>query len=261
MRRTRKIAAGLMFATAVALLAACTSTGNNGRQVDTREAAKANVQLGIAYMQQGNMQLAKDKLTRAEKQDPKSHEVQWALASLYERIGERADAERHYQTAMRLAPGNPEITNTYAVFLCKTGQTDKAIPLYDAVMRDRLYATPWAAATNAGVCLRADKRPAEALPYFERALSQRPDYVTAVVELGDTQIAIGKPDQARATVDRFVGIGRKSADVLLVGVRAALAEGNRAAADIYARLLRRDFPNTPQAQSLQQLLGDNRARP
>lgn len=246
---------------AALLLAACASTDNGGREVNNQEAAKANVQLGVAYMQQGNLQLAKDKLDRAEKQDPKSHEVQWARASLAERLGQDADAERHYQAAMRLAPGNPEITNTYAVFLCRTGQVDKALPLYEAVIRDRLYRTPWAAATNAGVCLRSDKRAADAVPYFERALALRPDFAPAVVELADTQIALEKPDLARAAVDRFLQIGRRSADVLLLGVRASLAQGNRAAADTYARLLRRDFANTPQAQALQQLLGERKATP
>ena len=58
----------------------------------------------------------------------------------------------------------------------------------------------------------------------------------------------------RSAVDSFLSIGRKSAEVLLVGVRAAMAQGDRAAADIYARLLRRDFPNTQAAGALPQLL-------
>ena len=37
-------------------------------------------------------------------------------------------------------------------------------------------------------------------------------------------------------------------------MRAAMAAGDRAAADIYARLLRRDFPNDQAAQALPQLL-------
>jgi hypothetical protein len=42
--------------------------------------------------------------------------------------------------------------------------------------------------------------------------------------------------------------------VLLVGVRAALADGDRPGADNYARLLRRDFASSTQTAALPQLL-------
>jgi len=251
---------GLVALLVVALgVTSCVSSGGNGRKVSGKDAAKANMQLGVAYMQKGQLQLAKDKLERAEKQDPGNFEVHWAMASLSEHLNQPAEAERQYQAAMKLAPGNSEIANTYAVFLCKSGKVDKALPLFDGVIRDPLYRTPWAAAANAAVCLRSDKRNADAIPYLQRALNLRPDFVTAVVELSDLQLALGKPDQAQATVDSFLSIGRKSADVLLVGVRAALAQGNRSAADNYARLLRRDFPNSPPTQALPQLLTPGKA--
>jgi type IV pilus assembly protein PilF len=245
-------------AIAALLLAGCVSTGSSSnRTTDDKEAARANVQLGVAYMQQGNLALAKDKLERAWKQDSKNFEAAWALASLSERLEQPQEAERFYQTSMRLAPDNPEIANAYAVFLCKNDAVDRALPVYERVVRDPLYRTPWAAATNAAVCLRSDKRQADAAPWLERALALRPDYVPAVVELADLRISTSQPAEARAAVDRFLAIGRKSADVLLIGTRAALAAGDRAGAEAYARQLRRDFPNSAQASALQQLLGAN----
>jgi type IV pilus assembly protein PilF len=237
----------------VLTVASCITTGDGGRKISSKDAAKANIDLGVAYMQKGQLQLAKDKLERAEKQDPGNFKVHWAMASLSEHLNQPAEAERQYQAALKLSPGNSEIANTYAVFLCKAGKVDKALPLFDGVIRDPLYSTPWAAAANAAVCLRADKRNADAIPYLQRALNLRPDFVTAVVEMADLQISLGKPEVAQTTVDNFLSIGRKSADVLLLGVRAALAQGNRSAADNYARLLRRDFPNSPPTQALPQL--------
>jgi type IV pilus assembly protein PilF len=248
----------LLAALAGLALAACVSIGPDGRKISAKDASHANMQLGVAYLQKGNLPLAKEKLERAEKQDPKNFEVEWAMATLSERLNAPADAERHYQAAMRLAPGNSSVANSYAVFLCASSQVDKALPLFDTVIRDRLYPTPWAAATNAALCLRSDKRGGDAVPYLERALALRPDFIAAVVELADLQISLSKPELARVTVDHFLAIGRKSADVLLVGVRTALAQGDRSAADNYARLLRRDFPNSQQATALPQLLGAQR---
>lgn len=238
---------------AMAVLAACTSSNPN-RPIDPKEAASANVRLGTAYLQQGNLPLAKEKLEKAEKQDPRSFEVQYAMALLSEQLNQPSEAEKHYQSALKLAPNNAGVTNAYAVFLCRNEKIDQALKLFDTTMRDPLYATPWVSATNAAICLRSDKRNADAVPYLERAIAQRPDYFPAVIELADLQISSGKPDLARKAVDNFLQIGRKSADVLLVGVRAALAQGDRSGSELYARLLRRDFPDSAQTQALPQLL-------
>jgi type IV pilus assembly protein PilF len=238
---------------AVALLAGCVASGN-GRPTNDKEAARSNVSLGMAYMQQGKLALAKEKLERAEKQDPKSFEVYWGLATLSERLNKPEEAEHNYQLAMRLAGDKPDVTNTYAVFLCRSGKVDRALPLYDKVIANPLYSTPWAAATNAAVCLRSEKRHGDAMVYLQKALMLRPDFVPAVVELVDVQITTGKPADGRATADRFLGIGRKSPDVLLVAARASVAEGNCGASEIYAKLLRRDFASSTQTTSLPQVL-------
>ena len=249
-----RVGAVLGAGIAIALLSGCVATHSNGRPIDQKEAARANMQLGVAYLRQGNVAQAKEKLEKAEKQDPRSHEVQYALALFSERMSQPADADRHYQSALKLAPNNAEVSNAYAVFLCRSGKVDPAQRLFEDVVKNPLYGTPWVAATDAAVCLRSDKRNADAVPWLERAIAQRPDYYPAVVELADLYIAGNEPQKARVVVDKFLSIGRKSADVLLVGVRASMAQGDRAAADVYARLLRRDFPNTPAAGALQQLL-------
>jgi type IV pilus assembly protein PilF len=235
------------------VLAACV-THIGGRKVDEVEAAKANVELGMAYMQNGNLQLAKEKLERAAKQDPKNATVYWAMAALYERSDQPKDAEQNYQKAVNLQPDNPNIVNTYAVFLCRNGQLDRALPMFDKVIADRFYQTPYAAAANAGMCLRDGKRNADAQRYFERALALGPVFVDAAIGLADLQLDQGNPDAARRTVDTFNG--RRSPELLLVGVRAAVAQKDCNGAQYYARQLRRDFPNAPQTTALlPQLLG------
>lgn len=220
------------------------------------EAARANVQLGVAYMQQGNLALAKEKLERALKQAPKSVDVHVALAYLYERLDKPQKVEEEYELAMRLAPGSSEVRNNYAVYLCRTGKVDKAMVHFDAASKDRLYATPWASMTNAAVCLRSAKRGAEAVRYLDEAIRVRPDYAAAVYELADLQIELGAPGVAGQVVDRYLSIGLVSPDVLLAGVRAALAREDRTAAQPYIRRLRRDFADSPQTQALAQLLNE-----
>jgi type IV pilus assembly protein PilF len=235
------------------LLAGCVSPTPQ-RPKDSKEAARANAQLGFAYLQQGNLPLAKDKLERAEKQDDRNPDVQSALALLYERLDRRADAERHYAAARRLAPDSGEIANTYAVFLCNHGKFDAGVKEFEAAAKNPLYPTPWAALTNAAVCLRSAKRGADAVPYLQQAIQLRPNFSAAVTELADLQLTEGKPQDADETVNRYLSIGLVSPDVLLVGLRVAQARGDAAAVANYARRLRRDFPQSDQTRVLPQLL-------
>lgn len=241
---------------AALLLAACAST-SDAPNTNLREAARANVRLGVAYMQQDNLPLAKEKLERAEQQDPRSVEVHTALAFLNERLNRPEVAERHYRTAQRLEPGSADVANNYAVFLCRGGKPDQAIPLFETAARDPLYSTPWAALTNAAVCLRSNKRNADSIPYLQRAVAMRPDYVDGVREFGDALIELGRPAEAVDVAERYLSTGRGSPDVLLIALRASLARGDRAAAENHARRLRRDFPNSAQTRALPQLLPAN----
>jgi type IV pilus assembly protein PilF len=247
---TRALALGSML-----LLAGCVSD-NGGRTKDPVEASRANLRLGVAYLQQGNLQLAKDKLERAEKQDGRNPDVHSALAFLYERLERKSEAEREHALARRLAPDSGEVANTYGVFLCRSGKPNEALKEFDAAAKNQLYPTPWAALTNAGVCLRSAKRGPEAVKYLEQAIQLRPNYAEAVSELADLHLTLDDVKAATDTVNRYLGMGLANPEVLLVGLRAAQARGDAATVATMARRLRRDFPNSVQTRALPQLLNE-----
>lgn len=232
-----------------ALAAACVTHDTGGRDVNNVAAADANVKLGVAYMNQGKMEQAKERLERAVKQDPNSSDAHFGLAELYNRLKQTRDADDHYRSAISLAPDKLEIVNGYAVFLCTNGEVDKGIAQFEKLMNNPLYGRQAAAATNAGMCLRSEKRNADSVRFFEAALLKQPDWLEAVVQLANVQIELGKPEAARKAVDNYQSI-RNSATALVVGVRAAVAEGNCNAANGYARKLRGDFPNSRENLSL-----------
>ncbi len=244
----------LLAALPLWVLAACVTTNSGDRDVNLKEAAAYNIELGAEYMRQGNLQIAKDKLDKAEKQDPKNARVYWTQALLFEELKQPAEAERSYQKARNLLPGASELENTYASFLCKKGDVEHALPMYDKVIADKLYPQPYVAATNAAVCLRGAQRNADAQRYLERALALGPGYASAVVELADLQIVAGDAEAARKTVEKFLTAGNKSADVYVVGVRANVVLHDCTTAQLYARLLRREWPSSPQAATLPRAL-------
>lgn len=217
------------------------------------EAAAANVQLGIAYMQQGNLALAKEKLDRALKQDPRSADVHSALALLYERLGEPDKVDSHFKRALRLAPRDPEISNNYAVYLCRNGRTKEGVERFLSAARNPLYRTPEAAYTNAGVCLRSAGRFDEALENFKKALDLRPNFAEAAYQLADLHFHQGRTQEARNRVDAFLNAFRPTPELLLLGVRVANATGDKLGAERYARQLRVEFPGSEQTRALSQI--------
>lgn len=236
---------------ALLLLVACGSSAQKTEKA--HDAAVYNVQLGLTYMNQGDLERAKDKLDRALAQNPDNPDVHSARATLFARLNQKDKADEEFRAALRLAPHDPRMVNNYAVYLCQNGRYDEGVKRFLEAAHNALYPTPEAAYTNAGVCLRAAKRDDEARANFSRALQLKPNFAEAQFQLANLQFEHGELAPARAGIDGFIGTYNATADLLLLGVRIARAQGDKVAAQRYARKLQLDFPGTDQARALAQL--------
>ena len=238
--------------TASLLIGCVSSDGSKAlkREDPTEAAAKTNIQLGIAYLQQGNYTVAREKLERSLKQDPKDPDVHTTLGLLYDRTGEPKLADKHYQQALKLAPDNPDVSNNYAIYLCKRGRVDEGVERFSAVAANKYYRTPEVALTNAGVCLRNAKRLDEAQAKFIGAIKLRPDYSEATVQLANLHIERGQVPEARKVVDSYLGAFRPKPDVLFAAVTVARAAKDKMSEEKYSRALRLEFPDSAQARAL-----------
>jgi len=237
------------------MLAACvTHTMDGGKPLKDEDpqvaAAKYNVQLGTAYLQQGNYALARDKLERALKQNSKDPDVHTSLGLLYDRTGDTKGADKHFREALRLAPDKPDISNNYAIYLCKNGRTDEGVERFTAVASNKYYRTPEVALTNAGVCLRSAKRLEEAEKKFAGAIKARPNYTEATVQLASLHLERNEIPQARKVVDTYLNAFKAQPDVLLSAVTVARAAKDRMSEEKYSRALRLEFPDSAQARAL-----------
>jgi type IV pilus assembly protein PilF len=242
----------ILIAATLAAVAACVSSPQHPVSSND-EAAGFNVQLGLGYLQQGNLVVAKEKLERAEHESPHSAVVHSALGRLYERLGDSKRADDEYRTALRYAPKDPEVANNYAVFLCKSGRTEDGVRYFLEAARNPLYRTPEVAYTNSAVCLRAAHREEEAKQNLQRALAIKPNFGEAAYQLADLEFERGRLNDARAVLTHYTDSFDATPDLLLLGVRIARAMGDRVAAEHYARTLRMDFPSSEQARALSDL--------
>ena len=248
---TARVASLLPLGMAALALVACSSTSNNARKKG--DASNYNMQLGMAYLNQGDLGLAKEKLDRAVAENPGDPNVHSAMAMLQDRLGHPELADKEFKAALNLGPRSPDILNNYAVYLCRTGRTDEGVKSFEEAAHNALYRTPEAAYTNAGVCLRGAKRDTQAGMSFQRALQVKPNFAEAAYQLADLDFQRGEVQDARDTVDRFMSSFDATPDLLLLGVRITRKQGDRLAEEKFARKLRLDFPGSDQARALAEL--------
>jgi type IV pilus assembly protein PilF len=230
-------------------LAAC-SHNTGFKKASPAVTATTNMQLAIEYMQLGQLAKARDHIELALSENPASADVQMTAGLVYERLNEKVKAERAYSTAYRLGKDNPNLANTYAGYLCRSGKTAAGEKLFDQVARSPLYQTPEVALVNAGVCVRSTGDLVDAERYFNRALAVHPNLPEAMLQLGNIAFDRGDAAQARDAVLRYLAVNPPTADVLWLGFRAERKLGDNTAAAGYARRVQTEFPNSDQAQMM-----------
>jgi type IV pilus assembly protein PilF len=230
-------------------LAAC-SHNSGFKKAPPEVTANTEMQLAIEYMRLGQLANARDNIERALIGNPASPDVQMTAGLVYERLNEKSKAERAYATGYRLGKSNPNIANTYAGYLCRTGKAAAGEKLFDEVARSPLYQTPEVALVNAGVCVRGTGDLVDAERYFNRALAVHPNLPEALLQLGNIAFDRGDAAQARDTVLRYLAVNPATAEVLWLGFRAERKLGDATAAAGYARRVQTEFPNSDQAQMM-----------
>ncbi len=226
--------------------------GSPGNPTNAQRAAAArvNIQLGLGYLQQGNLPIAKEKLEKARSEDPDLPELHGAMALLDQRLGREKEADNEYRQALKGAPDDPSLLNNYAVFLCSHGKPDDGVRYFERAATNPLYATPWAAYTNAGVCLHAAHRDTEAAGRFDRALRSNPAYAEAVFQASSLDLSQQKLADARLRIDLFLLSNPSTPDLLLLGWQIAETQHDQSAQLHYASRLAREFPDSGQARAL-----------
>ncbi len=249
MNRIRHIAKTAAF---TALLLAMPAMAAPDSQVDKRKAAEANAQLAIAYMSQGDMTTARDKIEKALEQDSHTATTQLAAGFVYDRLGEDKKAQAHFEEALKLSRDDPNVQNSYAAFLCLKGDPTKGEELLLQAANNPLNRAPAVAYANAGRCARSAGRLPEAEKYFRQALSYNGDQPDVLFQMAQIEFELGDNLQARAFLERYASNAPVSAPSLWLGYRIETALGSTAQANLYAERIRKDFPMSSEMSALRE---------
>ena len=219
---------------------------------DVIQRAKVHTELGGLYLSQGNLAVALDEARKAVTAASTYAPAHSLMGLVYMQMRDNALAEDSYERALRLAPADAEINNSYGWFLCQTGREKRSLELFQRAWKNPLYATPTLAYANAGICslrLRDDKA---AEDYFLQALRLDAGNVRVLYFLADIALRQGKLDAARRHLAELHKRGEASAETLWLSLRVERKLGEREAESRLAVQLRRRFPDAPETQRMLQ---------
>jgi type IV pilus assembly protein PilF len=227
--RIEKIVAFLLL---LGLLQACVTAGPTKSQ--NEKASAVNVQLGIGYLQQNNLELASEKLDKALRQDPNSAAAHNAYAILQDRLQQAEKAEYHYKRATTLDPRDSQANNNYGAFLCRNNRERESEKYFLRALDNPLYNTPEFAYTNAAICLLK--------------INEREDAMPALLTMSELMFSEGDHVQAKFYIDRYHLSAPASAKSLWLAIQNTLELDSAGDVDELAQRLESEFPDSREYQ-------------
>lgn len=214
------------------------------------KASNYNVQLGLAYLKQGDRNRAKVKLMTALEEAPQSSEAHGALAYFFEKTGDMDRAGRYYQKSIGLAKTKGAALNNYGAFLCRQKHYIEANKLFVRASQDIHYVNTSGALENAGLCSLAIPDREMAHFYFKKAFDQDPKRYQSVYQLAKMAQEDKQYQDVLAYVEAYESNGSLQPELTWFGYQASKKLGLKAKMEKFAWVLKERFPKTRQYQQL-----------
>ncbi|MFM2322190.1 MAG: type pilus biosis protein PilF [Pseudomonadota bacterium] len=232
-------------------LTACSIFSKSKIPTTGPQAAETNVQLGLAYLQSGDVQRAHQKLLLAEQQAPESLQAQGAMGYFLESTGSLPSANTYYRRAIALNPKSGAAQNNYATFLCRQGRYLEADQHFLLALQDPTYLNTAQVYENAGLCAMQIPDSKKASAYFTQAITQDPKRAMSWLELGRISYQEKDYQQALQYLDHYMQLTKEpTPNALWLGAVLARALGDQSAAGRYTLMLQTRFPNSDAYKAL-----------
>lgn len=263
-----KLTLVLLIISCIAFLSSCAldsesrsndnSSGVKGAYgaVNLPRSAKYNVQLGLGYLEQGDVERAKDKLLKAINQAPRMPEAHYNLAHFYYLIDEYEMADQHFRLAIDYAQdsgNNASVLgtarNNYGVFLCQTKKYKEAEQQFFLAIDDSNYIDTASAYENAGLCAQQAGNKQLAYNYFDKAVKQNPLSSKSLIELSEYSLEQKDYVKAKTYMQRYNQIASANKRSLLINLKLAKALGDQSEINNLNAIIKKQFPELKSASN------------
>lgn len=251
---------GFIIVSLILLINGCAQQSVHGdltaeqHQKRMQQSAKIHTELAAEYYYRGQFGVAIEEVTEALQADVNYAPAHNVLGLVYMALHENSLAQKNFEQALRLAPNDAEVSNSYGWFLCQRvpEQMDKAINFFMVAIRDRLYLTPEKSFANAGLCEIKRGNYSAASEYFKRALSIQSTYSPALIGLIEVDFRNGNTLAAKTKLSNFMRRTRPTPQGLWLAIQIEREMGDHYAADSFKFQLQKHFPNSDEAMALRE---------
>ncbi|WP_333876809.1 type IV pilus biogenesis/stability protein PilW [Methylobacter sp.] len=230
----------------VMILVACSSASD----IKSNNADDVHLQLGVRYLSMNKLELAKENLLQAVRNNSDNAQAHNALAFLYEKLNQPDNAKEHYQTALDLAPDDLSVRNNFGRFLCEHKAFEQGMDLLSEASSNPLNDRQWLALTNAGRCALSIGQKQQAENYFRQALQLNNAYAPALSEMQKIAYHNGDFWAAKGFLQRYLGVAEHTPETLWFAAQTERVIGNRELAREYKHLLLEKFPLSNEAKKI-----------
>ena len=237
------------------LISACvssktTSTLNNPNglavEFNAEAAAQTRMKLALLYLENKQIQQAKENLDKALQYQPNNADVFRVFAYYYQQVNDDNKAEQFYKKSLSVDADNGDTYHNYGAFLCAQKRYEEAEIAFLKAIKSSNYNRIAASYQNAAICAEEAKNVEKAIYYGEFALSYNPNNINLNLFLAKLNITVKKYQAAKLNLMTFQRKSKSTAESLWQWVRLSYAEGNEVSVSKHGEQLIKLFPGTPQ---------------
>ncbi len=233
------------------LISGCVTTVDSpfNRKASEEKAVQSHIQLGLAYIQDGDYVTARQRLDRALEINPKSAGAHAALGLVFQRQGEPELAEASFKKALSYDAGYTRGRTYYAAFLYERDRFEEAAKQLELAGEDTTFSDRAQVFSNLGMTYARLERPEKALEAYQRSISlSRAPQANVVLAISQLHQMLGNDDLAWRRYSQFLdlvrqGNGNHSPGSLRLGIELAKKQGERDVQASLELLLRNRFPS------------------
>ena len=216
---------------------------SSGNRVELERRTEIRMQLATAYYSEGQYATALSELDQALQIGERKADVLGLRGLVLMQLGDADAAAKNLQQALQTEPDNPSLLNNMGWFLCETGQTERALPLFDRAIASKSYQSPAKAMMNAGRCSMKLGRRTQAEEYFRRALQADPDQLGAHSSLGKLAFEAHDLKRAKRHLLLVIASGRAMPEDFSIAMAIERQLGDKLGEESIARQWRKRFPD------------------
>ncbi|MFT6791936.1 MAG: type IV pilus assembly protein PilF [Cellvibrionaceae bacterium] len=241
-RRPLPIVFAILLLLTMTIFGCVSVTGPNARVVDKEKALDSLIDLGMAYLNQGDRENSRRNFEKALEIDKNSSRAHNGLALLYQMNSEVALAEKSFMRALDEDKGYTSARVNYGLFLYEQKRFQEAYGSFVRASEDLSHSQRAQVLAYLGQAAKQIGNLDRAKAAFEHSLNIDGKLPLPLLELAEISFASKDYVSAKRYLDRYDIVAKSSPRKLLLGIQIERVFGNKNKEASYILALKNLYP-------------------